>query len=765
MGESPAAAAEPPVARPVHPLDALLRPHSVAIVGASADPTKRGHRAVRALIDAGYEGRIIPVHPAGGSLLGLPVARGPADLDAPPDLVLVCTPAATVPRALDEWAAAGARGAVVLAVGFRESGETGEALEREVVAIARRTGLRVIGPNTSGILNVPLGLNLIGLPAVRSGPLALLVQSGNMALALVTEAATAGLGFTFVIGVGNAADVTFADCLDFLAADPATHGIAVHAEGLGDGRAFLRAAARAARIKPVIALKGGRTDRGGAAARSHTGAVAGSYDALHAGLRQAGVIEVTRSDELLPVLATLVGQPAAAAERGIVLLSDGGGQATLATDDLHARGAPLARLATETSERLRALLGPAAAVTNPVDLAGAADRDPLVFAHALDIIAADVGVGTVLVIGLFGGYAIRFDPSLLGAEVEAAGRLPAIARDAGVALVVHSLYARSGAEPLRVLQQAGVPAIESLEVACRCAAATVERAHGRARLARLPHGWPDDVVASGHGSAPGTPSHSNRGGPPAAPARPPSRPPSPSPSPPPPPAAFLAARSDGRHVLLETEARALLEPFGVPLVPADFCRTPAEAAAAASAFGAAVAIRIVSPAAPHKSDAGGVALDVAPADAGAAARRVIEAATAWIRGRGEAPDVRGVLVSPMLARPVAELLVGVRRDAQFGPVLTVGTGGVHVEWLRDVATRVLPVTAADIDEMLDTLRGARVFGGHRGSPPIDRSALVRAIAAVAGCALAHETIAEIEVNPLFASAAGAVAVDVRIYLD
>lgn len=757
MSESSTVAPPPAAGHASRSLDALLRPGSVAVVGASADPTKRGHRAVRALLEAAYAGRIIPVHPAGGTLLGLPVARGPADLDAPPDLVLVCTPAATVPRALDEWAAAGARGAVVLAVGFRESGEAGEALEREIVAIARRTGVRVIGPNTSGILNVPLGLNLIGLPAVRPGPLALLVQSGNMALALVTEAASAGLGFTFVLGVGNAADVTFADCLDFLAGDPDTHGIAVHAEGFGDGRAFLRAAARAARIKPVVALKGGRTDRGGAAARSHTGAVAGSYDALHAGLRQAGVIEVTRSDELLPVLATLVGQSAAAAERGVVLLSDGGGQATLATDDLHARATPFARLAPETSERLRALLGPAAAVTNPVDLAGAADRDPLVFARALDILAADDGVGTVLVIGLFGGYAIRFDPSLLGAEVEAARRMPAIARDAGVALVVHSLYARSGAEPMRALQQAGVPVVESLEIACRCAAATVERARGCTHLARLPHSWPDEVGAAGHGSAPETHTASIRGGPPAT--RPPPTPPrqlSPEP--------FAAARAEGRPVLLETEARALVEPFGVPLVPARFCRTAEEAAAAATAFGGEVAIRVVSPAAPHKSDAGGVALGVAPGDAGLAARRVIDAVTAWIRGRGGVPDVRGVLVSPMLERPVAELLVGVRRDAQFGPVLTVGTGGVHVEWLRDVATRVLPVTAADIDEMLDTLRAARVFGGHRGSPAVDRPALLRAIEGVARCALAHDAIAEIEVNPLFASAAGAVAVDVRVYL-
>jgi acetyltransferase len=611
----------------------------------------------------------------------------------------------------------------------------------------------VVGPNTSGVLNVPLGLNLIGLNAVRPGPLGLLVQSGNIALALVTDAARAGLGFSFVIGVGNEADITFDEYLDFLAADPATHGIAVHAEGFRDGRAFLGAAARLARTKPVVALKGGRTERGGEAARSHTGAVAGSYAALRAGLRQAGVVEVTRTDELLPTVATLVGQPPVAASRGVVLLSDGGGQATLAADDLHARGTPLARLAADTCDRLRALLGPAAAVTNPVDLAGAADRDPIVFARALDIIAADAAVGAVLVIGLFGGYAIRFDPSLLAGEVDAARGMPEIARAAGIALVVHSLYASTRSEPLRALEHAGVTVVESLEIGCRCVDAVIGRRRGLEALKRTPPGWPhdsgaDDVGATGHGFAPRAEASSNRGGTP----------------PPPPRDPFLAAHAEGRRVLLETEARALVEPFGVPLVDARFCRTAAEASAAARRFGGPVAIRVVSPAAPHKSEAGGVALGVRPAAAEEAAVRVTESVHAWIRARGEASDVRGVLVSPMLDRPVAELLVGIRRDPMFGPVLTVGAGGTDVEWLRDVATRVLPVRPDDIAEMLDELRIGRVLAGYRGSAAVDRAAVIGAVAALAACALAYPEIAELEVNPLFAGARGVLAVDVRIYL-
>jgi acetate---CoA ligase (ADP-forming) len=748
-----------------HALDAVLRPTSVAVIGASADPTKRGHRAVRALQSSGFRGRIIPVNPAGGTLLGLPVARAPGDLDAPPDLVLVCTPAATVPRVLDEWAAAGARGAVVLAVGFREAGAAGERIEAEIAAIADRTGLRVLGPNTSGLLNVPLGLNLIGLDGVRAGPLALLVQSGNIALALVTEAARSGLGFSFVIGVGNEVDVRFDELLDFLAADGGTRGIAIHAEGFRDGRAFLAAAARAADAKPVVMIKGGRTERGGHAARSHTGAVAGSYDALHAGLRQAGVVEVLRTDELLPVLATLTAAPAgASAGRGVAILSDGGGQATLAIDDLHARGTPIAALAADTSERLRALLGPAAAVGNPVDLAGAADRDPAVFGHVLALLARDPAVGAALVVGLFGGYAIRFDASLLAAELAAAQRFGAIARDTGIPLVVHSLYAETQSEPLRALQCDGVAVVSSLEVACRCLHACVERRRALDRRARQP-GWPAEVGASRHGAAPQRAAPSIRGGTPApagarataAAAEPvePGAPPDP----------LLAALDEDRHVLLETEARALLAPFGLPLVPARLCRTTTEVADAARELGAAVAVRVVSPSAPHKTDAGGVALGVAPSDAEAAAGRVFDAVHAWIRARGDDdPDIRGVLVSPMIARPAAELLVGVRRDPDFGPVLTVGAGGTGVEWLRDVATRVLPIADDDVDDMLDALRIAPVLRGHRGAPAIDRAAVVRAVHAVADCALACPRVAEIEVNPLFVGADGVLAIDVRVFL-
>ncbi|HUF50430.1 MAG TPA: acetate--CoA ligase family protein [Longimicrobiales bacterium] len=729
----------PRVARPAaqrgHPLDAVLRPESVAIIGASPDPTKRGHRAVRALLTSNFRGRVIPMHPSGGELDGLPVARGAAGLEAVPDLVLVCTPAATVPAVLAEWARAGARGAVVLASGFGEAGAAGAELEDRIRDVVADTGMRVVGPNTSGILNVPLGLNLIGVDGVVPGSISLLVQSGNLALALMTEAAQSGLGFSFVIGVGNEVDVGFHEYLDFLAADERTRAVLVHAEGFRHGAAFLAAARRIAQVKPVVVLKGARTARGGMTARSHTGAVAGSYDALRAGLRQAGVIEVQRSDELLPVVSTLLDQARSSDLRGVAILSDGGGHATIAVDDLHDRGVRPASLAADTLAGLRALLGPAAAIDNPIDIAGAADRDPLAFARTLELLAGDAAIDIVLLVGLFGGYAIRFSESLLDAELEAARRLPEIARAAGVGLVVHSLYARSGSEPLRLLQRAGVPVIESLEAACRSVHALLEQSAGCERSARLPGSWPAAI-----GDA---------------------RPHVPAGVPPEP---FARARAEQRGVLLETEARPLVAAFGVPLVPAALCRTPDDVAAAAATATTAVAIRVVSPSAPHKTEAGGVALGVAPGRARAEAERVFAAVQSWCAAHGRTADIPGALVSPMLGAPIAELLVGVIADPQFGPVLTVGAGGTRVELQRDVATRVLPVGEREVDDMLASLRIAPILAGHRGAAGADLAAIREAVLGIARCALALPEIAEIEVNPLFVYADRAVALDVRVFI-
>lgn len=724
-------------------LDALLRPRSVAVVGASSDPSKRGHQVIPALREAGYGGDVYLVNPKGGEILGLPVAPSVAELPSAADLALVCTPAPTVPGILEACAERGIRGAVVLATGFGEAGADGAVLETRLREVARRTGVRVIGPNTSGILNMSLGLNLIGARDVRAGSLALLLQSGNVALALMTEITErTGAGISVCVGVGNETDVGFHEILGWLGRDPHTDAVLMYADAFREPRAVLEAAAWVTPEKPVVLLGAGRTREGAAAARSHTGALSGPRDVLSAGLAQAGVVEVRRSDELLPVGLALATQEAAG-RGGVAILSDGGGHGVVASDELVEGGTRLAEPGEATREALRDILGGRAAVGNPVDVGGPADADPRVFARVAEALAGDPDVAAVLVIGLFGGYHVRFDPALEEAERRAARAMAEAARRAGKGIVVHSMYALRRTAPLRVLEEEGVPVLSSLDAACTAAAELVRRAArpagrgwppsaGEAVLPAATGAWRDDGGADGRGDT----LDDERV---AAAVR-----------------RAEAAAEGGRSALTEPEARDLLGAFGVPLAEAELCATPAEAAAAAERSGGEVAVKVVAPGVVHKTDAGGVVLGVRGPGA---AREAFEA----IRGR--TPGLEGVLVSPMLGPPVVEVLVGARRDPGLGPVLTIGAGGVGVELLRDVVHRVLPVPAGEVRAMVEELRTAAAFSGLRGGPPADLSALEAAAAGVARCLAALPAATEVEVNPLFLYAEGARAVDARVLLE
>ncbi len=706
-----------------HFLKPILEPSSVAVIGASRDPRKRGFQALRALKESGYRGRIHPVHPDGGEILGLAVAPSVEALEPPPDLAYISTRAATIPALVEACGQKGIRGAVIPAVGFRETGLEGGKLERAVLEAARRTGIRVIGPNTSGIVNTALGLNLVGMRSVPAGRLALVTQSGNMGLALMTEAAARGEGISVYVGIGNETDIAQHEVLEYLKGERATAAILMYVEGFQDGRRFFEVATRVNRTKPIVLLKGGRTAGGEASARSHTGALAGSYRVLRSALRQAGVVEVTRADELLSIGQTLAGQPAMAAGTGVAILADGGGHATLAADAVADLGVPLARLNEPTRDRLRSLLGPAASVVNPIDLAGAADGGPGVFAEALETIVADSAVGGVLVTGLLGGYAIRFTEELASEETEAATRMAENAATTGKPLVIHTLYAAERTEPLRRLAESGVPVLGSLHVAARCLAAARDR--GLA-LAPVPSGsraigWPPE---------------------PALPPR--------------------------RAILIEPEVRELVAGCGVPLVPATFCRTAEEAAGAARLAGGPVAVKVVSPAIAHKSDAGGVALGVKGSEQAAAAfAAVTEAARAYQESREprHAAVIQGALVSPMLSPPVTELIVGARRDPHFGLFLLVGAGGLTAELEEDVAVRILPVGADEVEAMLDELRIAPILRGFRGRPGVERGAVVDLALALASCLERHPEIVTLEANPVFAYTDRAIAVDLRAVVD
>lgn len=702
-------------------IERIMDPDAVAVVGASTDETKRGHQAIVTLQEGGYEGDIYPVNPNAEEIRGLEVYPTVSAIPGRVDLALIVTPAHIVPSVLEDCAGTDLAGAVVIAVGFGEAGEDGEELENEIVSLAREHGIRLIGPNTSGMINVHRGLNLVGADTVPAGGLALLCQSGNMAISLFTEAATReGVGFSHYVGVGNEADLRFHEYLPFLDADPETDAIVCYVEGMSDGRAFLQAARDVDPDTPIVVLKSGRSDVGKRSASSHTGSLAGDAAVTDAVLEQAGVVSVERSDELLSVANALSSLPSADSPN-VGILADGGGHATLAADAFAERGLSVPRLTDETQERLRTVLPDAASVVNPVDVAGGTDDDQSVFVDCAAAILADPNVDALLLTGLFGGYGIRFAEQYTEVEVEAARELASLAAEYDTPLVVQSAYEGFDTEPHAVLREQGIPVVESLDVATASLSALAtygERvaAADESSDFRLPSATTDDTLA--------------------------------------------ATLGQGRTQLSEFEAKRALADDGFPVTPFDLATSPDEAAALAADADGPVAMKVVSPDIVHKSDAGGVALDVEAAAAAATYDDLLAAAAEYD------PDASldGVLVSPMRDAGV-ELIVGVVDDDQFGPVVMCGLGGVFVEVLEDVAFRALPLTEADARAMLDDIEAQELLDGARGNPPVDRDAVVDLLVAVSSFVEANPSVAELDLNPVFADADGVEIVDAAITLD
>ena len=692
---------------------ALLDPASVAVIGASNNPLKRGCQAIQRLLAAGFSRPIYPVNPGEDEVLGLAAYPSIEAIEGPVDLALVVVPAAAVPAVLRECGAKGVAAAVVIAVGFGETGAAGRALEDEVVEAAAEQGLCLVGPNTNGIFNLPARLNLVGASDVPAGPIALLCQSGNIALSIFTEVAHAtDLGLSAYVGIGNEAGLRYHEVLDYLDDDPHTRGVVVYAEGFRDGRAFLASAARVGRHKPVVCYKAGRSEAARRSALSHTGAVAGSHEVAGDLLRQAGVTVVERSDELLGVTEALLGQPAMDGA-SVAVLTDGGGHGTVAADALSRLGLELPEPAPSTRQALADALPAAASTRNPVDVAGATDRDPRVFETCLETLLADPAIDGVLCVGLLGGYGIRFSDTLASAEEHAAGRMAEMAATAGKPLVVQSAYRHAWPPAHAILRAAGVPVHASIELAARCLAALSERGRHLATF--------DERSVFGAAAVP-------------------------------------SALEGGSSALAEPDARRLLAHHGVPAGAWELAGDPAGAVAAAERVGGSVALKIVSPDVVHKSDVGGVRLDLSTA---AEVRRAFEEIVSALRAAKPEARVDGVLVTPMAPAGV-ELLVGAVVDPSFGPVLAVGAGGTAVEVWSDTSFRAAPVTRREAEEMLDELAIAPLLAGFRSAPPVDRAALVALLQSVSRLLEAEPGIVELDLNPVIAHPAGLAVVDVRV---
>ncbi len=707
-------------------LEKVLDAESVAIVGASKSETKRGYQAIKTLLDQKFEGRIYPVNPKEKSILGFKCYAKVSDIEDPVDLALITTPAKTIPSILEDCGKKGVKGAVIIAGGFRELGKEGKQLEAEVVKVARKYGVRLIGPNTSGMMNLKKNLNLVGLQDVPKGDIALVSQSGNMALALITEAMVKSRkGFSYYVGVGNEADIKFHEYLEFFGNDPETKAILMYVEGMSEGRKFLQQAYKTTLNKPIILLKSGRSATGKMSAGSHTGSLAGMSEVAHSAFERAGIIVIENPDELFPAAETLSSLPPIK-NNSVGILTDGGGHATIAADILTDLGVKIPPLSEKTQARLREILPFTAAVRNPVDVAGGADADPSIFAECAKIMLKDHDIGGLLIVGLFGGYGIRFAESLTLIEEDAAHRMGKLVRKRSKPIVVHSLYSSKNTHPIELLRYYNIPVYDSLAVACKCVGVLVERGsymneyHAKVnfvlnwRAKERPVG--KKIIAQ--------------------------------------------ALEEGRRFLLEHEAKALLRAHGAPVSEDRLATNPNEAVRFAKEMGGNVALKIVSPQILHKSDAGGVKLNLSEDDE---IRRAFEEIIENAKEYNPEADIRGVLVSPMARRDL-EVIIGTKIDDQFGPIIMFGVGGIMVEVLKDVSFRVLPISSVSARKMMEEIRSAPILNGVRGTPPYDKKILRKILVMCSDIMEAYPEIQEMDLNPIIVYQKGARIVDARIIL-
>jgi len=695
-------------------LDKMLRPRSVAVIGASDRPGSLGRVVMQNLIDAGFDGSVLPVNPKYAEVAGRTAYAEVAALPETPDLALVCTPAASVPALIAALGEAGTRAAVVLTAGMR--GDPGsESPTARMLAAARPYGLRVLGPNCVGLLVPALGLNAsFAHTQSLPGRIAMISQSGALCTALLDWARSRGIGFSHFVSIGDAADVDFGDLIDYLGDQRGVDAILLYVESVGDARKFLSAARATARRKPIVAVKAGRVQEGARAAASHTGALTGGDEVFSAALRRAGMLRVRGIEALFNAVETLARAPRIHGDR-LLIVTNGGGPGVLATDELVSAGGRLAKLSAETLAALDAQLPATWSRGNPVDIIG--DADAQRYAGALEVLLASEGFDAVLVMLV---------PTATVDNARVAESVAELAPRARKPLLLNWLGEAAVREARQRFERANLASFETPEDAVAGFMQLVEYHRNQRSLLETPPAVPEDL-------RPDTGAVRD---------------------------ILQAAREAGRQVLSEPEAKQVLAAYQIPTVAARIAADTDSACEAAAAIGYPVAVKVISPDISHKSDVGGVVLDLAD-------EKALRAAIAGMRERiaelRPEATVTGFSVQAMARRPGAyELLLGMSTDPVFGAALSFGQGGTAVEVLKDVAVALPPLNMALARELVGRTRVAALLRGYRDQPAVDLEALYLALVKLSQLVVDFPELREIDVNPLLADPAGVIALDARI---
>lgn len=694
------------------PLDAVFRPRSIAVVGASRDPRSVGRQIFDNLLAGGFTGPVYPVNRTAREVGSVRAYASILDVPDPVDLAIIVVPAAHALQAVDECGRKGVKGLVIITAGFREIGGEGVERERQLAELLAKHGMRAIGPNCMGITNShpDVRMNATFSPAkVKHGKIAFVSQSGALGMAILDQANDLNLGLSCFVSLGNKTNVSTNDLLVEWADDPEVQLILLYLENFGNPRRFVELARQIAPRKPIIAVKSGRTAAGAKAAGSHTGALAESDAAAEALFEQCGVLRAQTIQELFDY-ARVFARVKPPKGRRVAIVTNSGGPGIMATDALLAQGLELAALTDATKAALRAKLLPEASVANPVDVI--AGGGPESFRVALGAVASDPNVDSILVI---------YTPPVF---IDEAAVVRAILEPdkGGKPLLACVLGKESGGEAFHRLTEADVPTFVFPEPAVRALAALT---HWSERM-RLPRGelpaFPDARRAEAR-------------------------------------RIVERAVQEGQDWLDPTAAFALLDCYRIPIARSRVVTTPEDAAKFARELGRLVAMKAVAPGLVHKTEAGGVKLNVAPPDAA----RAFDAMRDAVASHGYA--LHGALVQEMIP-PGRELLLGMSADPKFGPLLAFGLGGVHVEVLKDVVFRLAPLTDEEAKRMVRAIRGWPLLEGYRGAPPADVPAVEDALLRLAALVTDLPEIREIEMNPLIVGAPGegAKAPDARVRL-
>jgi acetyltransferase len=700
------------------PLDAIFAPRNVAVIGATDKAGSVGRTILWNLISTPFGGAVFPVNPTRTSVLGIKAYPTIGTVPDAVDLAVIVTPAPTVPGIIRECVEAGVKGAIVISAGFREAGTEGARLEQQILEEARCGSMRIIGPNCLGVMSPVTGINATFASAMaRPGNVGFISQSGALCTAVLDWSFREHVGFSHFLSIGSMLDIGWGDLIDYLGDDAHTKSIVIYMESIGDARAFLSAAREVALTKPIIVIKAGRTAAAAKAAASHTGTLAGSDLVLDAAFRRSGVLRVDSIAELFYMAEVLSKQPRPAGPR-LTILTNAGGPGVLATDALLGGRGELAALSDATYAAFDRLLPPHWSHNNPVDILG--DASPERYAEALTIAAADENSDGLLVI---------LTPQAMTDPTRTAEVLKAQVKDGRKPVLASWMGGADVAAGQAILAQANIPTFPYPDTAARIFTHMWRYSDNLRALYETPSLAPDladDIAGRRRASD-----------------------------------IFATARAAGRTLLTEFESKQVLAAYDIPTIDTRIALTADEAVAAAEAIGFPVVVKLHSETITHKSDVGGVALNLPD---GVAVRRAFDAVRAAVIARVGVQHVLGVTVQPMAPHEGYEVIVGSSIDPQFGPVLLFGSGGKLVEVYQDRALALPPLNTTLARRMMEQTKIFAALRGIRGGAPVDLTALDRLLVRFSQLVVEQRWVKEVDINPLLVSPEQLVALDARILL-